>query len=46
MILKVLLIWRDFPGGSDGKEFAYNSGEPGSIPISTSNGKSSLNWAE
>ena len=22
----------DFPGGSDGKAFAYNAGEPGSIP--------------
>ena len=22
----------DFPGGSDGKESAYNAGEPGSIP--------------
>ena len=22
----------DFPGGSDGKAFAYNAGDPGSIP--------------
>ena len=22
----------DFPGGSDGKESAYNAGDPGSIP--------------
>ena len=22
----------DFPGGSDGKAFAYNVGDPGSIP--------------
>ena len=22
----------DFPGGSDGKAFAYNAGHPGSIP--------------
>ena len=26
--------WRqkDFPGGADGKAFAYNVGDPGSIP--------------
>ena len=24
--------WVDFPGGSDGKESAYNVGDPGSIP--------------
>ena len=23
-----------FPGGSDGKESAYNAGDPGSIPVS------------
>ena len=23
---------KDFPGGSDGKAFAYNVGDPGSIP--------------
>ena len=23
---------QDFPGGSDGKEFAYNAGDPGFIP--------------
>ena len=23
---------RDFPGGSDGKEYACNAGDPGSIP--------------
>ena len=23
---------QDFPGGSDGKTFAYNVGDPGSIP--------------
>ena len=23
---------RDFPGGSDGKASAYNTGDPGSIP--------------
>ena len=22
----------DFPGGSDGKAFAYNAGDPGSVP--------------
>ena len=22
----------DFPGGSDGKEYVFNEGEPGSIP--------------
>ena len=26
------LIRFDFPGGSDGKESAYNAGDPGSIP--------------
>ena len=26
------LIRFDFPGGSDGKASAYNSGDPGSIP--------------
>ena len=24
--------WLNFPGGSDGKAFAYNAGDPGSIP--------------
>ena len=24
----------DFPGGSDGKAFAYNVGHPGSMPVS------------
>ena len=28
----VLLSAMDFPGGSDGKESAYNAGDPGSIP--------------
>ena len=26
--------WIDFPGGSNGKEFAYNTGDLGSIPMS------------
>ena len=26
------VIFWDFPGGSDGKEYACNAGEPGSIP--------------
>ena len=26
------MILLGFPGGSDGKEFAYNAGDPGSIP--------------
>ena len=27
------IIWKKgFPGGSDGKESAYNAGDPGSIP--------------
>ena len=25
------LMWRGFPGGSDGKESAHNAGDPGSI---------------
>ena len=25
---------KDFPGGSDGKESAYNAGDPGSMPES------------
>ena len=25
-------IWQGFPGGSDGKEFSCNAGDPGSIP--------------
>ena len=28
----VILSSRAFPGGSDGKEFACNAGDPGSIP--------------
>ena len=27
-----ILITSDFPGGSDGKAYAYNSGDSGSIP--------------
>ena len=27
-----LIYPRDFPGGSDGKQSAYNVGDPGSIP--------------
>ena len=27
-----ILLHRGFPGGSDGKEFACNAGDPGSIP--------------
>ena len=27
-----LLVHMGFPGGSDGKEFACNAGDPGSIP--------------
>ena len=30
--LKYIHIKMDFPGGSDGKESAYNVGDPGSIP--------------
>ena len=29
-LLRTHLIW--FPGGSDGKESAYDAGDPGSIP--------------
>ena len=29
----------DFPGGSDGKAFAYNVGDPGSIP-----GSGNISW--
>ena len=25
-------VYQDFPGGSDGKESAYNAGDPGSVP--------------
>ena len=31
MILSFLML-DGFPGGSDSKEFAYNAGDPGSIP--------------
>ena len=27
-----IISWAIFPGGSDGKAFAYNTGGPGSIP--------------
>ena len=27
-----IISWAIFPGGSDGKAFAYNAGGPGSIP--------------
>ena len=30
----LLYFSEDFPGGSDGKESAYNVGDPGSIPQS------------
>ena len=30
--LNFLQFFRDFPGGSDGKASAYNSGDPGSFP--------------
>ena len=33
----------DFPGGSDGKESAYNAGNPGSIPGSGRSGKGNGN---
>ena len=26
-------LWKDFPGGSDGKASAYNAGDPGLIPV-------------
>ena len=28
----LLDVWRDFPGGSDGKASVYNAGDLGSIP--------------
>ena len=31
-LYRTLLSNIDFPGGSDGKAFAYNMGDPGSIP--------------
>ena len=35
MVLLIFsLILRGFPGGSDGKESACDSGDPGSIPAS------------
>ena len=33
----------DFPGGSDGKESAYNAGNPGSIPGSGRSGEGNDN---
>ena len=30
--LNKLVDSSDFPGGSDGKAYAYNTGDPGSIP--------------
>ena len=30
--MKLYFHKRDFPGGSDGKESAYNAGDPGSNP--------------
>ena len=30
--LEVIMLYQDFPGGSDGKASAYNAGNPGSIP--------------
>ena len=32
MIIWMLYVIQDFPGGSDGKAFAYIVGDPGSIP--------------
>ena len=32
MVYIILNFYRDFPGGSDGKEYAYNAGDPGLIP--------------
>ena len=32
MYLRLCLILKGFPGGSDGKESTCNAGEPGSIP--------------
>ena len=30
----LFIVYRDFPGGSDGKVSAYNAGDPGLIPVS------------
>ena len=32
MLSRLVLDPKDFPSGSDGKESAYNAGDPGSIP--------------
>ena len=32
LLLEGTLLHMGFPGGSDGKESAYNTGDPGSIP--------------
>ena len=32
MVFSKTLVWKDFPGGSDGKASAYNEGDSGSIP--------------
>ena len=32
VVLYILIILKGFPGGSDGKESACNTGHPGSIP--------------
>ena len=31
-LISQVLIFQDFPGGSDGKASVYNAGDPGSIP--------------
>ena len=42
-ILPPCLFNLDFPGGSDGKESAYNVGDPGSIPGSGRSGEGNGN---
>ena len=44
LVLVLIPLLKDFPGGSDGKVSAYNAGDPGSIPgLGRSSGEGSGN---
>ena len=44
--LEVIMLYQDFPGGSDGKASAYNAGDPGPIPgLGRSPGETPLQYS-